>query len=262
MPTKSQFNKQTFLKITINIGKTTSNIQSQKRVNMVRSAKGTPMEVLLKGINEKILRPYDKILPKYIFGSVAGKNHIDAARFLLGEKRNRTLLHLDISKFFDQITEERVFYFFYSKAGCSKTGARLLARLCCVPEGSKDNPGTNKTIARGFSTSSRLAIWCTLDLVIKINNIAYKKLKGYDPRFSIYVDDIGITASRVSKQQMKTLAQKIEEALLHYDKNQSLPINIQKTKIESYDEKGWIEYLGLKIRRSQVDVGSDTQIKD
>src|SRR3989339_1652694 len=85
----------------------------------VRNAKGTPLGLLLKKINERILKPYDKILPNFIFGGISGLDHVKAATHLLGKKRRRTLLKTDIKCFFEQINAGRVRDFFVKKCQCT-----------------------------------------------------------------------------------------------------------------------------------------------
>ncbi|MCP6726979.1 MAG: reverse transcriptase domain-containing protein [Patescibacteria group bacterium] len=224
----------------------------------VRSAKRTPLGRLLDNINKTVLAPHDKMLPNFIFGGVKKLNHTKAVKHLLGVKRERTILKLDITHFFEQISEERVYHFFRNKCECSETGARLLAKFCCVPIGPKENPNTQKTIARGFATSSRLAIWCNLDIFLKLDQLVKKRLKGKDPRIAIYVDDIGITASRVSKAQMEKLYDEIKQLFL-IDKNQGLPLNDSKKDIISHEEG--MEHLGLKMYRNRLSIGGKTKSK-
>jgi hypothetical protein len=169
----------------------------------VRNASRTPLGILLKKINTQVLAPHDNLIPGFIFGGVKKMNHKAAAQNLLGNKRQRTILKMDISTFFERIKRERVFHFFYTKCQCSMSAANLLADFCCVPLGAKSAPSKDKSIGRGFATSSRLAVWCNLDTFIKIQRLVNKELKNNDPRISVYVDDIGITASRVTKQKME-----------------------------------------------------------
>lgn len=126
-------------------------------------------------------------------------------------------------------------------------------------------------MARGFSTSSRLSVWCNLDTFLKIERIVKKDLKGKDPRIAIYVDDIGITASRATVEEMLSLYKKIE-ALLGADKNQKLPLNNAKTKIilhsgETYNSDGalegrWsFEHLGSQMNRNSLSPGSKSRWK-
>lgn len=237
----------------------------------VRNASYSKLGKLQRIINTTVLASYDHLLPNFLFGGITGKSHKAAVKHLLGRKRGRVLLKLDISRFYEQIKKERVEKFFALKAGCGREGAKLLANLCCVPFGEKENPADFETIARGFSTSSRLAVWCNLDAFLKLERLVKKELKGKDPRIAIYVDDIGITASRVTKEEMIDLYEKARE-ILEEDSGQKLPINIKKTLIvfhsgETYDISGeflgkWgFEHLGLQMNRKTLSLGSKTRWK-
>jgi hypothetical protein len=233
-----------------------SQIENEK---FVRSAKGKPLGRLLEHINEDVLGPHDRLLSKVIFGGIQKSDHVKAASYLLGGKRKRTLLAMDIKSFFEQIHHDRVFHFFYKKCGCDKRIAKLFADLACVPLGLKGSDG-QLVLARGFSTSSRLAIWTNVELFERMTHIVYKKLKGHDPRVAVFVDDIGITASRVSLQQMQELRDEIMVLFMEFDKNQPLEIHPiskkQKNKIVEHSEG--IEHLGLRLYRNRLSVGAKT----
>jgi hypothetical protein len=246
--------------------------QSQpEKGKWVRDASRTDLGKLLKLINAKVLAPHDSLIPTFVFGGVSGRNHKVAVTHLLGVKRKRIILKLDISRFFEQIRYERVYNFFLIKSQCGQRGARLLTDLCCVPIGAKDNPGDYKTIGRGFSTSSRLAVWCNLDTFLKLERLVKKELQGKDPRIAIYVDDIAITASGITKEDMMKLYPKIK-TILESDKNQKLPLNDAKTKIiyhsgDEYDIDGiyqgkrGFEHLGLQMNRNSLTLGTKTRWK-
>ena len=246
--------------------------QSQpEKGKWVRDASRTDLGKLLKLINAKVLAPHDSLIPTFVFGGVSRRNHKAAVTHLLGVKRKRIILKLDVSRFFEQIKYERVYSFFLVKGQCGQRGARLLADLCCVPIGAKDSPGTYKTIARGFSTSSRLAVWCNLDTFLRLERLVKKELRGKDPRIAIYVDDIAITASGITKEDMMKLYPKIK-TILESDKNQKLPLNNAKTKIiyhsgDKYDIDGiyqgkrGFEHLGLQMNRNSLTLGTKTRWK-
>jgi hypothetical protein len=261
----SKFSKEDALALINNVTqnfdkfwKDNKNQSEPKNEKYVRSAKTTPLGKLLDLINKRVLAPHDKILPNFIFGGVKGLNHAKAVEHLLGKKRRRVLLKLDIKSFFEQISEDRVYHFFRNKCGCTEKGAKMLAHFCCVPIGPKGSNDPHKTIARGFATSSRLAVWCNLDIFIKLDQLVKKKLKGKDPRIAIYVDDIGITASDISKEDMEKLLPEIK-ILLNADNNQKLPLNDRKTKIKSHEEG--MEHLGLRMNKNSLSVGKKTRSK-
>ena len=230
-----------------------------KKDKYVRDAKGTPLGLLLNKIDAMLLSPHDKMLPNFIFGGIKGMNHAMAAKHLLGHKRRRTLLKLDIKHFFEQISEDRVAQFFHKKCNCSKKAARLISRICCVPLGPKGS-NNKKTIARGFATSPRLAVWCNLDAFIKLDRLAKKYLKGKDPRIMIYVDDIGITATHVTPAEMEYLYKEIDQ-LLKSDQNQILELHPlgEKSKILSHEQG--MRILGVELRRNTLALGGKTKSK-
>jgi len=228
----------------------------------VRSCKETKLGRLLWLIDRKILAPHDYLIPEFIFGGISEKDHVQAVQYLLGNHKKRSLLRLDVSKFFEQNKYQRVFGFFRYKCGCTTKPAHLLAKLCCVPLGKKNSKTTEESLARGFATSTRLALWCNLDLFIKISWEIRQFLKGKDPRIAIFVDDIGVTASRVSKETMARLSDRIENILNTKSLPHSLPINQIKKQnnIISYLDKN-MEHLGLKIGRNKITIGQKTRLK-
>ena len=249
-----------------------SGMSQPEKGKWVRNASGTNLGRLLKEIDARLLKVHDELLPDFIFGGVSGMNHKAAVKHLLGTRRKRILLKLDVSKFFEQVRYERVYSFFANKCGCSDKAARLLAELCCVEYGAKDDPSDYKTIARGFSTSPRLAVWCNLDTFLKLDRLIKKELRGKDPRIAIYVDDIGISASDVTNEDMIRIYPMIKEIMESGDKNQKLPLNQSKTKIvnhsgETYDIKGnflgrWgFEHLGIQMNRNSLTLGTKTRWK-
>ncbi|MCC6447175.1 MAG: hypothetical protein IT215_00630 [Chitinophagaceae bacterium] len=222
----------------------------------VRNAKGSPLGKLLRKIDRLVLTPHDSLLPNFIFGGVKGKNHAMAAYNLLGNKRRRRLLKIDISRFYERVELHRVINFFQYKCGCQYRAAKLLAEFCSVPFGAKDSKNPRITIARGFATSSRLAIWCNLGVFKKMERLVMRRLKGHDPRISVYVDDIGITSSGVTKEQMENLRDEVIQLLQTHDKNQPLPVNKKKTAIQSHEEGLYI--LGIKLNRNNLTIGRKT----
>lgn len=239
--------------------KDNKNLSEPDKGKYVRNAKGTPLGKLLDKLNKNVLAPNDEMVPEFIFGGLKKKNHALAAKHLLGIKRKRIAIKMDISTFFEQISGERVYYFFRNKCKCSHRASKLLADLCCVPVGPKGSESLRKTIGRGFATSSRLAFWCNIDTFIKLERFIKKRLRGKNPRIVIYVDDIGITASGVTKIEMEDIAKEVKILLERYDQNQPLPIKDSKTKITSHEEG--IEHLGIRLHRNKLSVGGKARSK-
>lgn len=232
-----------------------------KEGKFVRSCKDTPLDKLLRLINTRILSPYDNLLPEFIFGGVSGKSHVGAVIHLLGNQRKRSKLSLDIKCFFEKNKRDRIFNFF-RKSKCSIKVSNMLVDLCSVPIGRK-GAVDNKVLARGFSTSSRLAVWCNLDLFLKVYWKTNILLKNHDPKLAIFVDDIGITASRVQKQDLELLYDEIALILSNHDSNQSLlihPKNSKKTDFKCHTDSG-IEHLGLAIGKNRISAGKKSRYK-
>lgn len=235
-------------------------VSKPKEEKFFRSSYGTPLGRLLKLIDKKILAPYDHMLPDFIFGGVSGKDHVGAAYSLLGKRRRRSKLGLDIKRFFEQNKLERVECFFQSKCNCSKKVAKLLAKICCVPVGPKGSNSSIKALARGFSTSTRLATWTNLDLFLRVSWLVKKRLKLHDAKLAIFIDDIGITASKVDRKDLENLKKEIESLLNNHDQNQQLSLN-NKTSIQIYSETNCsnLNHLGLDMGRNKIGIGAKTK---
>jgi hypothetical protein len=230
-----------------------------RKQKYIRSAAGNPLNKLLKAIDAKILQPHDHLVPNFIFGGLKGTSHIDAAYSLIGRQNARTILKMDIKRFYKQITRERVFFLFYRKCGCSVKAANLLADLCCVPVGKKGSGSTKKTIARGFPTSSRLAIWTNLDTFLRLQWEVSRLLRKHDPKVVVFVDDIGVSASRVSGKLFKHVKHVAQTILAAYDENQPLPVNKRKTQVIPFSDGA--EHLGLLLGRNKISIGRKTKSK-
>lgn len=228
----------------------------------VRDATGTKLAILLKLIDRKILKVHDHLLPDYIFGGVQKKDHVKAAKNLLGSKKLRTFMTIDLTKFYEQISQKRIESFFVTKTQCTRDVAKILSYLCCTPFGKKGSDG-EMVLARGFSTSSRLAIWAGLNLFNKVQEISYGILKQHDPRISFYIDDIGISASKISQGKMLLLRNEIEDVFLHFDGNLQLkihPFNSKKEK-DIMNHSDSPEFLGIRLLRNCLTPGKKAYAK-
>lgn len=236
------------------------NIQQSKpaKGKYVRDASRTPLGKLLELIDRRVLAPHDALIPAFIYGGLKGRDSITAGFTLLGNKRNRRLASLDIATFFEQVHYDRIVSLLRARCHCSDRVARLIARLCCVHIGSKNEPGREIVLARGFATSTRLAVWSCMDHFIRLYWMVGKKLKGKDPRIAIYIDDIGISASRVSEEEMKSVIDDARTLLMKYDNNLELPLNEEKTDNAMH---GQAQHLGMRIGRSKLAPGWKTAKK-
>lgn len=230
----------------------------------VRSASGTPLGKLQKRINQKVLAPHDSELPIFIYGGVGKKGIKNAVIALQGKKNKRTLLKVDMRRFFEHISYEDIVNTLVCHCNCEKDVAQIIAEIACVHDGKKSSGNTNeKVLARGFSTSSRLAIWCNLNLFRNLFYCMTKRLKGHDPKIVVYMDDIGITASRVDSTLLASLYEDITKIIENASK---LEVNKNKTKIIDYLQREYdvidghllegriaqFEFLGIGIGRNRL----------
>lgn len=239
----------------------------------VRSAFGTPLGELQKRINQQVLEKYDSELPIFIYGGVRKKGIKNAVIALQGKKNKRTLLKVDMRRFFEHISYEDIVNTLVCYCSCGKDVAQIIAEIACVNSGKKSLSNINeKVLARGFSTSSRLAIWCNLDLFRKLFYCMAKKLNGHDPKIVIYMDDIGITASRVNPTTLSSFYRDIVKLIKNTSK---LEVNKNKTRIIDYLQHEYdasdgrllegkvtqFEFLGIEIGRNRLRPGVKTRSK-
>jgi hypothetical protein len=234
-----------------------------KNNKYVRNSSGTNLGKLLKLIDKNILQPYDNLLPNYIYGGIKGRNHAMAAKNLLGNRNKKTLLKIDLVRFFEQVSKNRVESFFILKTGCSKGVAKILSELCCVPLGKKGGGGNNYVLARGFPTSSRLSIWTNINLFNKLFEISFSKMRKNDFRISIYVDDIGIMVNKITDIELIKLRNEIEEIFLNFDKNHKLIMHSNNSKkgTSIIHHSDGPEFLGVGLLRNKLSVGLKSSSK-
>lgn len=239
----------------------------------VRSASGTPLGKLQKRINQKVLAPNDGELPIFIYGGVGKKGIKTAAIALQGKKNKRTLLKVDMRRFFEHISYEDIVNTLVCHCNCGKSVAQIIAEIACVHGGKKSSGNTNeKVLARGFSTSSRLAVWCNLNLFRNLFYCMAKRLKGHDPKIVVYMDDIGITASRVNPVLLSLF---YKDIIMLIENTSKLEVNKNKTKMIDYLQREYdvvdgrvlegknaqFEFLGIRIGRNRLYPGVKTRSK-
>jgi len=223
----------------------------------VRSAYGTELGTLLRLIDKRVLAEYDNHLPSFIYGGRSGQSNVTAAKHLLGYEKERSLLAVDISKFFENVTAGKVNRF-YQTVGCGERFSRSLTKLSCVHIGPKNKPESTIALARGFSTSTRLAIWSYMNAFYQINDLIHAELDQYDPRIAIFIDDIGVSASRVSEEVLLSLAPKIDN-ILNKESGGKLQLNSSKTTVMDFNSG--IEHLGVVLTRKKLVLPREHQAK-
>jgi hypothetical protein len=225
----------------------------------VRAAiKGSALDRLLKLINVKILSQYDELVPSYVFGGLKKRNHVGAAMSLVNG-RKAVFLSFDIQKFFETIDSTRVESFLVL-AGCSKRAASILSRICCVPEGAKNSLEKKKVLARGFATSSRLALWCSLGNMIKIKRLLSKYI-NLEPKLAIYVDDIGVSLSGPSDNEIKEIQLEIIRVIETSDPRINLSVHKKADKLKVQNISSRPEHLKILLGKGKIAIGSRTRGK-
>ena len=222
----------------------------------VRSAYKTPLGYLLKTFDTRVLSKCDYMLPSFIFGGVSGKNHVRAARNLIAGK-DRAYFKVDLEKFFEQINITNVNNFFI-KSGCSRDMANFISRMCCVAMGSKDNPSSKIVLARGFSTSPRLAVWCNILAFLTLDQKLSRVLKYTNYKLSVYVDDIGVTSGSKDLELMNKAFEITKAVLRKNGLKTNDDLNKSKPPIKL---SGKQEYLGLRLGSKKITIGWKTQKK-
>lgn len=208
----------------------------------VRAAYG-PLRKLLNVLDQKILSVHDKLLPGYIYGGKTGSNVLQASKSLINKFKKRWFLKMDLKRFYEQVNRERIVSFFNKKCNCGLEFATFAADICTIPEGPKKSPGSKKLLARGFAPSTRLAAWCNLEFFLSLNKLIHKRLKGKDPKLVIWVDDIGISASNTSQEELENLKSEI----IKLAEKHKLVFNLDPQKTRIYTESEPKYFLGTVI---------------
>jgi len=216
----------------------------------IRDCSKSSLGPYLRAFNNNVLKGYDSHTPSFIYGGIQGGNHVEAASKLL--ENEGTLLKLDFKNFFESIDLIRVKIMF-ERSGCSSRAAAKLANIFCIAEGKKGCGSKNKVLARGFSTSTRIAIWCHIDTFYMIVRLIDKKLSKYKYSVIFFVDDIGIMTQGVPKNELLDLANDIN-TMLETKVSGNLCLNMSKVKIREKDEAR--EILGINILKGGLDISN------
>ncbi|MCA9364192.1 hypothetical protein KC727_03160 [Candidatus Kaiserbacteria bacterium] len=226
----------------------------------VRSIKpGSILNTANRRLNEALRRTLDEQASQIFYGSVSKKSHIQAAGSLCNGK-NTTIVSLDITRFFESISSDRVARFF-CKAGCSPEIAKKLVAVTCVPVGPKEKPEEKYSLARGFPTSPRLALWSTFEIFVKLNRVLQKKFAHLSPKIVVFVDDIGISLKNATGEDIQAVKEIAFSVIESDTKDLSLKVhkNPPKLKIQHISENP--EHLGLVIGKKNLSLGFKTRSK-
>lgn len=220
-----------------------SNHQDSKDGKYIRVAK-RPLKEINKLINTVILKEYDSTIISCIYGWIQNRSFVQAVD-IHKTKAKRTYIKLDLKRFFEQISYEKALWFF-KKTWCKLNIAHMLTWFCCIPNSEYFRIDAERVIARWFSTSSRLAVLCTLEYFQKLNWLTLKYLKKFRPKITVFVDDITISFNNIDDLKFETFLRKINELSLKY----GIELNQDKTIInkDTNDiEILWVQINGWKL---------------
>ncbi len=182
--------------------------------------------------------------PDYIFGSIpnqfdalgveADKDYIACAARHCGAK---SILHLDVQSFFDNIHRTQVLAIFEDFLKYSEAVSDQLADICCNGE----------NLVQGALTSSYLATLCLWDVEGEMVNRLNRKSLTY----TRFVDDITIS-SKVASYDFSYAQGIVQDMLASKD----LPINSGKTRVRRISSEA-LTVHGLRVNFSQPRLPSD-----
>ena len=142
--------------------------------------------------------------PEFLFCPVKRRCYVTNAA---AHRGNRVVQCLDISKFFPSTPQRRVFWFFHSVMRCERDIAGLLASLACY----------QGHLPTGSLLSPIMAYFAYYDLWARI--AAFCKERGYT--FTVYIDDVTISGSRVPKADIWQVQKMIHGMGLRYHKEKT-----------------------------------------
>jgi hypothetical protein len=159
----------------------------------------------LKLVQAKLARLLARVEPpEFLFCPVKGRCYVTNA----AAHRHARVVHcLDIKKFFPSTSQRRVFWFFRKVMLCERDIAGLLARLACY----------QGHLPTGSPLSPLIAYLAYYDLWQRI--ATYCARKGY--KFTLYIDDVTISGSRVPQRDVWEIRQMIHAFGLRYHKRKS-----------------------------------------
>ncbi|MBP6924369.1 MAG: hypothetical protein KBB78_02270 [Candidatus Pacebacteria bacterium] len=236
---------------------TESNPIKKKYVRFVKP--GSSLNITNRRLNAALKLTLDKKVPGIFYGSVSKKSHIQAAEVLCNGK-NTTIISLDITRFFESISPSRVARFF-GKAGCSPEIIKVLVDITCVPLGSKNEPLSDYSLARGFPTSPRLALWATYEIFVKLNRVLLKNFPHLSPKMVIFVDDVGISIKNATIIDVEAIKE-TAFSIIENDKNGiNLEVHKKPPKLKVRHISQTAEHLGLVIGKKSLAPGFKTRVK-
>lgn len=159
----------------------------------------------LKLAQAKLARLLSRITPPdFLFCPVKRRCYVSNAAAHLG---NRVVHCLDIKKFFPSTPKRRVFWFFHKVMKCETDIAAILANLACY----------QGHLPTGSPLSPIMAYFSYFDLWNRIS--AFCRERGYT--FTVYIDDITISGSKVPRRDIWEVQKMIDGVGLEYHKQKT-----------------------------------------
>ncbi|ELB2894289.1 reverse transcriptase family protein [Vibrio alginolyticus] len=121
-------------------------------------------------------------VPEYLNSGVKGRSNVKNARDHVGE---RSVLKLDIKKFYPSVTQRQIARCFVKSFACSKDVAETLAKICTF----------DGHLPTGSAISQSLSFIVNRPIFDHINS--YSKSRGI--RFTCYVDDLTFSGQVIPK---------------------------------------------------------------
>ena len=156
----------------------------------------------LKLVQTRIARQLGRIIPPgYLFCPVKGRCYVSNA----AQHRSNRMVHcLDIRKYFPSTPSRRVFWFFRTVMQCEPDVAATLAQLATY----------RGHLPTGSPLSPIMAFFAHYDIWEGVNTICRKH--GYT--LTVYIDDVTISAPRISPEVIWEVKKIIHSSGLRYHK--------------------------------------------
>jgi retron-type reverse transcriptase len=156
----------------------------------------------LKIVQARIARYLGRIsAPSYLFCPVKGRSYVDNAAKHVAHRVVRTL---DIKKYFPNTSRNRVYRFFSQVMKCSPDVADLLTDIATY----------KGHLPTGSPLSPIMAFYAHLEVWDEVNRIA----QSSGATNSLYIDDLTISGTKVSKRIMWEVKKTIHRSGLRYHK--------------------------------------------
>jgi RNA-directed DNA polymerase len=184
-------------------------------------------------IHKAIARLLAKLETPPFLMSVKGFSYVDNARHHIGDFPS---VRLDISKFYPNTSERRVWEFFRYFAKCSNQVATDLA-VICTREGH---------LPTGSSISSYLAFFANQEMFFRLNELAIIR----DCSISVYVDDIVFSGTQANALLLADVINLIHASNLKHNRRKSAVLPAGQPK----------RITGVIVTKSDIQVPNKRQL--